>query len=208
MAHRRMVDRRAEYCPVTGLPAVRAAQRRPARHSRIIGLVLLLSAVTACAGPTATTPTATTGVGASSPGAAQGVPDQLRFTATTVDGTSFSGASLAGQRAVLWFWAPWCPNCRAESGQVAAAAAAHQGSVTFVGVAALDELPAMQSFVATYGMGGFTHLADLDGSIWQRFGVTQQPAYAFISADGSVEVVKARVSATELDARLDQLTSS
>jgi hypothetical protein len=66
----------------------------------------------------------------------------------------------------------------------------------------------MQSFVTTYGMGGFTQLADLDGSIWQRFGVTQQPAYAFVSADGSVAVVKTRVSAAELDTRLAQLTSS
>jgi thiol-disulfide isomerase/thioredoxin len=163
----------------------------------LVGLALLAGCVSACAGPS--TPAAESSSAA---------PTELQFTATTVDGKAFAGTSLAGHPAVLWFWAPWCPNCRAESGQVAAAAAAHQGLVTFVGVASLDAQPAMQSFVTTYGMGGFTQLADLDGSIWQRFGVTQQPAYAFVSADGSVAVVKTRVSAAELDTRLAQLTSS
>jgi thiol-disulfide isomerase/thioredoxin len=175
---------------------------RPLRRlgATVVGLALLAGCVSACAGqfPSAT---------AESPSASSAA-TELQFTATTLDGTPFAGTSLAGHPAVLWFWAPWCPNCRAESGQVAAAAAAHQGLVTFVGVASLDALPAMQSFVTTYGMGGFTQLADLDGSIWQRFGVTQQPAYAFISADGSVAVVKTRVSAAELDTRLAQLTSS
>jgi thiol-disulfide isomerase/thioredoxin len=167
----------------------------------LVGLALLAGWVAGCAGPAMST------AGSSSAPSAP-TAEELQFTSTTLDGKAFSGASLAGHPAVLWFWAPWCPNCRAESGQVAAAAAAHQGSVTFVGVASLDALPAMQSFVTTYGMGGFTHLADLDGSIWQRFGVTQQPAYAFISSSGSVEVVKTRVSAAELDGRLAQLTSS
>jgi hypothetical protein len=33
------------------------------------------------------------------------VPDQLKFTAGTMDGGEFSGESLAGKPAVLWFWA-------------------------------------------------------------------------------------------------------
>ena len=136
------------------------------------------------------------------------VPDQLQFTATTLDGAEFSGASLAGSPAVLWFWAPWCPNCRAEAPQVAAAAAATAGEVTFIGVAAQDDLPPMQAFVENYGVGGFEHLADLDASIWRRFGVTQQPAYAFIGADGSVDVVKSRISASELSDKLAELTAS
>ena len=47
------------------------------------------------------------------------VPEQLRFTAETVDGKEFSGASLAGKPALLWFWAPWCPNCQAEAPAIA-----------------------------------------------------------------------------------------
>lgn len=146
-------------------------------------------------------PAASTAAAASS---AQLVPEMLQFTATTLDGTTFDATSLAGKPAVLWFWAPWCPNCRAEAPQVAAAAAAHP-DVTFIGVAAQDELPAMQAFVADYGVGGFQQLADLDASIWRRFGVTIQPAYAFVGADGSIDVVKTRVPADELDSRLAAL---
>jgi thiol-disulfide isomerase/thioredoxin len=36
------------------------------------------------------------------------------FTATAIDGTRFDGASLEGKPAVLWFWAPRCPTCRAQ----------------------------------------------------------------------------------------------
>ncbi len=153
--------------------------------------------------PGSVPPDASTTSAESAPAA---VPEQLQFSAETLDGASFDGADLAGKPAVLWFWAPWCPNCRSEAPQVAAAAAANP-DVTFIGVAAQDELPAMQSFVTDYGVGGFQHLADLDASIWQRFGVTYQPAYAFVGADGSIDVVKSRVSAEELDSRLASLSS-
>jgi peroxiredoxin len=114
--------------------------------------------------------------------------DQLAFQATTLDGAAFNGASLRGRPAVLWFWAAWCPVCAGEAPAVAKVAAANPG-VRFVGVSALDQLPAMKKFVADRGVGGFTNLADTDAAVWRRFGVTSQPAHAFISADGTVRVV-------------------
>src|ERR1700756_6000177 len=98
---------------------------------------------------------------ASMPLTDQTVPAQLQFTAKTVDGQDFSGHSLLGEPAVLWFWAPWCPVCQGEAPMVGRIAAAHP-SVTFVGVAGLDQLPAMQQFVAKYPVSNFTHLADTD----------------------------------------------
>jgi thiol-disulfide isomerase/thioredoxin len=135
-------------------------------------------------------------------------PEQLRFTGRTLDGKDFSGESLAGKAAVLWFWAPWCPKCQREAGVVASAAQANAGKVEFIGVAAQDELAAMQGFVRQYQVDSFQHLADLDASIWRRFGVTYQPAYAFIRPNGSVEVVKDQLSEAELTDRLGQLTAS
>ncbi|HEV2782231.1 MAG TPA: redoxin domain-containing protein [Actinophytocola sp.] len=132
------------------------------------------------------------------PGAASGsvtapvaapVAEQLRFTAKTVDGKDFSGQSLAGKAAVLWFWAPWCPRCQGEAPQIAAAAQETAGSVQFVGVAARDEVPAMREFVDRFGLGSFPHLADTDLAVWKRFGVVEQPAYAFVKADGTIETV-------------------
>ncbi|MFC4377346.1 redoxin domain-containing protein [Nocardia halotolerans] len=132
------------------------------------------------------------------------VPEQLRFTARTVDGGEFSGGSLAGEAAVLWFWAPWCPTCQREAPGIADAAKAHS-DVRFVGVAALDSEPAMRDFVAKYDLGSFPNLADVDGTVWQRFGVTQQPAYAFIGADGQVDVLRGSLSESELATWIQQL---
>jgi thiol-disulfide isomerase/thioredoxin len=154
---------------------------------------------------TSATATSTTAVPTS---ASVPVPEQLKFTVQTTAGQSFSGESLAGKKVVLWFWAPWCPKCRAEAPRVAAAAQANTGKVTFVGVAAQDALPAMKKFVADYKVDGFTHLADVDAAIWTRFGVTQQPAYAFISPDGKVDVVKQQLSESALTERLSALTAA
>lgn len=133
------------------------------------------------------------------------VAEQLKFTATTVDGQQFEGESLAGKPAVLWFWASWCPKCQAEAQGVAEAAKSAAGSVSFLGVAALSDVAAMQGFVERYEVGGFPHLDDEDAAIWNRFGVVEQPAFAFIAADGTVEVVTTRVSSDDLLQRTQDL---
>jgi thiol-disulfide isomerase/thioredoxin len=155
--------------------------------------------------PTITTTTEVGPAATTSTGASVAVPEQLKFTTKTVDGKDFSGESLAGKPSVLWFWAPWCPKCRGEAPGVAEAVNSVGGTVTFVGVAARDEVPAMRKFVEQYGLGGFAHLADTDLAIWKRFGVVEQPAYAFITKDGTVEVVTARVSKDDLTRRVRAL---
>jgi len=143
--------------------------------------------------------------GTSAPAPAPTVPEQLRFTASTVDGKEFSGESLAGKPALLWFWAPWCPKCQAEAPTIAEAARA-AGAVTIVGVAAQDEVPAMKDFVDRFDLGSFPHIADTDAAVWQRFGVTYQPAYAFVSSDGTVEMETSQLDKDELLARIGALT--
>ncbi|MGQ0839721.1 redoxin domain-containing protein [Actinokineospora sp.] len=116
------------------------------------------------------------------------VPEMLRFSSTTLDGAAFKGESLAGKPALLWFWAPWCTKCQREAPTILEAAKSTAGKVNFVGIAAQDQVAAMRKFVEQRGVGSFTHLADTDAALWRRFGVTVQPAYAFVRADGSVEV--------------------
>ncbi len=79
--------------------------------------------------------------------------------------------------------------------------------VTFVGVAALDQLPAMQKFVDEYPVKGFSHLADTDGAVWAKFGITQQPAYAFVSADGNIDVVRGSIPEAALTERITALAN-
>ena len=118
------------------------------------------------------------------------IPDELQFTTQTVsDGAPFDASTLAGRDTILWFWAPWCPTCQAESGDLAAAAEELPDGVTLMGVAGQSELPDMQSFLTEFGVDNFAHMTDVDGSIWERFGVTYQPAYALINDDGTVQTL-------------------
>jgi thiol-disulfide isomerase/thioredoxin len=135
---------------------------------------------------------------------AKPVPEQLRFTAKTVDGKNFAGKSLAGKPALLWFWAPWCSNCQAEAPTIAEAATSSKG-VQFLGVAAQDQVPAMQDFVDRFELGSFPHIADVEADIWKKFGVTYQPAYAFVSSSGEVEVETDNLEDQELLDRIRAL---
>ncbi len=142
-------------------------------------------------------------------GAGAGVSaEPLQFTAQTVDDQSFEGTSLAGKDSVLWFWAPWCSQCRSEAPDLGAVHAAVGDEVTFVGVAGLGEIPEMQAFVEDYELAAFTHLADVDGSIWSRFGITRQPAYAFIDDSGQVEVVRGLLGEQGLADKVAELTAN
>ncbi|MEP7738974.1 redoxin domain-containing protein [Nocardioides sp. 31GB23] len=81
-------------------------------------------------------------------------------SSSTIDGADWDGADLAGKPAVLWFWAPWCPTCRAQ--------------VSGVGELAASVDPAV------------TNLSDADGSVWRHYGVTAQSTYLVLDADGEV----------------------
>jgi thiol-disulfide isomerase/thioredoxin len=132
----------------------------------------------------------------------------LNFTGTTLSGGTFNGSSLQGKPAVMWFWTPWCPFCNAEAPTVSAVAAANPG-VTFVGVSTRADVAAMQGFVSKYNLN-FTNLNDADGSIWAKFNVPWQPAYVFLSPDGSSSFVNNPTSAMsqqELSDRVRALAS-
>lgn len=118
---------------------------------------------------------------------------------------TFDGESLDGVDAVVWFWAPWCTVCRAEAPDVAEVAAEYGDRLQIIGVAGRGEVPAMDDFVAETGTAGFTHVADLDGSIWSSFGVFAQPAFAFINDDGSVETFVGSLGKQALSEQIDEL---
>jgi thiol-disulfide isomerase/thioredoxin len=131
----------------------------------------------------------------------------LAFKAKTLDGAAFSGSSLAGKGAVLWFWAPWCAICRAEAPGVAEVARRFAGRVAFVGVAGRGEVAEMRRFADEAKIGFFPHVVDADGAIWESFGVTSQPAFAFVRPDGRVEVVLGSLPQADLEARAGELAA-
>jgi thiol-disulfide isomerase/thioredoxin len=111
---------------------------------------------------------------------------KLGFTARTVGGADFNGASVAGRPVVLWFWAPWCPLCDGQAPEVKRVATKYSGKVAVIGVAGMSKTNAMKEFVARNGVSGFTNLADESGAVWRRFGVTEQGRYVLLDASGTV----------------------
>ncbi|WP_116951806.1 redoxin domain-containing protein [Jiangella endophytica] len=143
-----------------------------------------------------------------SPSPATPVPDQLDFVAPAVGGGTFDGASLAGQPAVVWFWAPWCPVCRREAPLIAELAGRYEGRVSFVGVAGLSgDLAAIEDFIDDGGVGAIPHIDDRAGEVYSRFGVTQQYDIGLVSADGTVDIVRGPLEEDEIEAVVERLAA-
>ncbi|MEV0199809.1 redoxin domain-containing protein [Nonomuraea sp. NPDC050691] len=132
------------------------------------------------------------------------VPATLEFSARTLDGATFRGASLAGRPVAFWFWAPWCPKCLSEAPAVKTAAGQYS-EVAFVGVAGLDTEAAMKEFVQRTGTGHLVHLSDAKGAVWTKLGVSEQSTFVFMKPDGSTEKATGPLSQDELDAHLRKL---
>ena len=73
-----------------------------------------------------------------------------------------------------------------------------------MGVAARDTVDEILDFVDVRNVDGFTHAIDADAEIWAHFGVFTQPAFAFISADGDVDVVLGGLGTGGLKAKLEE----
>jgi peroxiredoxin len=83
-----------------------------------------------------------------------------------------------------------------------------QDRVTIVGVASRDTPEAMAEFVTNHGLEGIQHAADVEGVVWQRFGVTGQPAWAFIDGEtGRTDLVYGALGEADLAARLEALAA-
>ena len=131
------------------------------------------------------------------------VPQSLDFTGTTVTGDDFEGASLQGRPTLLWFWAPWCPTCRGQIPQVQGLADDYEGELNVVGVGSLDSAEAIADFAGD--VPGITHLEDVDGELWQRFGVTEQSSFVLLDEDGAVAFEAGYGGTDDLDARVEDV---
>lgn len=147
--------------------------RAKAMTGLLLAAVLLLSG---CAG--------STGASVPAPGSSGATQSTLAFSGVTLDGAAFDGAQLAGKPAVLWFWAPWCSTCRAQSGRVQEVSAEYAGRVNVIGVGGLSGADEIGEFARS--VVGPTYLVDVEGTIWKHFGVTAQSTYVLLDTDGAV----------------------
>ena len=130
--------------------------------------------------------------------------EALWWTAQTTDGEEFVAAELAGDKVVLWLWAPWCSVCNREAPEVAEALADLPADVTVIGVAGRDEVGPMRDFIAEHGLQDMTHVVDADGSVWSSYGISYQPAWVFIDTDGQASVAAGALGYDGIFAGLDE----
>lgn len=158
----------------------------------VVAAVVVLTGAAACgdgtssdaAGPVS--PPAAPPVTSAASGASPAVPSTLTFTARTVGGAAFDGATLAGRPTVLWFWAPWCPTCAGQAKGVKTTAEQLTGKVNVVGVGGLDDEAAMRRFISQWKLDAVPHLSDEAGTVWKKLGVTSQSTFVLLDSRGAV----------------------
>lgn len=169
------------------------------------------------ASPAPDVPSATDGPVATADPAASPAPSEaavpespFAFAAPTVAGGDLDGETLRGRDVILWFWAPWCPTCMVEGkDHVSHAITDLPEGVEFVGVAGRsDDVAAMQEFLDWTGTGAVTHVMDMDGEIWEAFGVLQQPVFIFVNDDGTGTRAGSGLDADDILERAEELANS
>lgn len=67
----------------------------------------------------------------------------------------------------------------------------------------------MRDFVSRHDLPqSMIQVVDPDGTLWARFGVSYQPAWAFIDEDGTVDVHAGPLAGDPLIERVEQLLAS
>ena len=83
-----------------------------------------------------------------------------------------------------------------------------EGRAQIIGVASRDTIEQIEAFVADTGVDTFPHAADIDGDIWEFFGIGSQPAFVFINDDGTFDTRLGSLDEDRLTERVEQLLAS
>ena len=151
---------------------------------RILFLTLVTVLLAGCAGTSGSAGSAASPPQATSSVDPAGVAADLSWTATTVEGKKFAGASLLGKPALLWFWAPWCPICQGQIPEVKRMVKQYGGRVTVVGVGGLDKAAAIRK--ADEVLGGVVNLADEQQMVWLDFRMAEQANFVVLDRTGHI----------------------
>ena len=111
---------------------------------------------------------------------------------TAADGGVTTLSALRGRPLVVNLWATWCHPCVAEMPvfeQVSNEQASHGSrSVSIVGVNIGDDPAAAAAFASKLGVR-YPQYTDADGALEAAHGVSNLPATAFFSANGTLQSV-------------------
>jgi thiol-disulfide isomerase/thioredoxin len=108
--------------------------------------------------------------------------------ATALDGSPIAREAVPGKVTVLNFWATWCPPCRAETPDYAAAYRKLRAKdVAFLGIDTTETAPIVKTFVSAKGVPYPIALAGPD--LYNAYGISYIPTTIVLDANG---VVRAR----------------
>lgn len=116
-------------------------------------------------------------------------------------------ALLAGsdRPVVLNVWASWCGPCRSEAPLLRAAHAESGDVVRFVGVDVRDTQDGARAFIAEFGLDGFTHLFDPNGSVPAALGGFGVPLTFFFDGTDLVHLHSGVIDERTLALQIDDL---
>jgi hypothetical protein len=83
-----------------------------------------------------------------------------------------------------------------------------EGRARIIGVASRDTIEQIEAFVADTGVDTFPHAADIDGDVWEFYGIGSQPAFVFINDDGTFDTRLGSLDEDVLAERVEQLLAS
>ena len=83
-----------------------------------------------------------------------------------------------------------------------------EGRAQIIGVASRDTIEQIEAFVADTGVDTFPHAADIDGDVWEFYGIGSQPAFVFINDDGTFDTRLGSLDEDGLTKRVEQLLAS
>lgn len=102
--------------------------------------------------------------------------------AHTLSGEAFSLESLAGEPAVIYFWASWCGICATMDGMIGSLSDSHPVITIAMQSGEKDELLAHMDKKKLH----FPVIADSRGEIAQRYGVDGVPALFVLDSAGNI----------------------
>ncbi len=111
------------------------------------------------------------------------------FGLNTLSGEVFVLSKLRGTPVVLNFWATWCPPCRAELPELAAASARLAGEVVIVGVNQAEKRADVQTFAAGLSLP-FPVPLDEYAAVSRIYRVRSLPTTFFIDRQGVIRQVQ------------------
>lgn len=114
------------------------------------------------------------------------------FQLDTVDGRSFTLSEWRqGRRAILFFWATWCPHCRRQLQELTQAQADLQKQGIALALVDLQEKPeVVQRFLEKAGAASFDCFLDQTGQVASQYKIMGVPTFFFIDEKGVVRAVE------------------